>query len=100
MLRYGLERPAIIRIIDYLDGFRMIRFAFYIRNSREIDRRHVPGISEAIRGSGGIEYSYVSDKANESEYSPWTCSIGRPAGGTLCPRPMLLHNDVVGNLPL
>ena len=27
----------------------------YIRESKEIDRRHVPPISEAIRGSGGIE---------------------------------------------
>ena len=24
-------------------------------------------------------------EGNESEYSPRTCSIGRPAGGTLCP---------------
>ena len=28
----------------------------YIRDSQEIDRRHVPPISEDIRGSGGIEY--------------------------------------------
>ena len=43
----------------------MIRLAFYIRDSQEIDRRHVPPISEAIRGSGGIEYSYVSTKAKK-----------------------------------
>ena len=49
------ERPVIIRIRDHLDGFRMIRLAFYIRDSQEIDRRHVPPISEAIRGSGGID---------------------------------------------
>ena len=40
----------------------MIKLALYIRESQEIDRRHVPPISEAIRGSGGIEYSYVSTK--------------------------------------
>ena len=33
----------------------MIRVAVYIRGSQEIDRRHVPPISEAIRGSGGME---------------------------------------------
>ena len=55
VLRYGLERPVIIRIGDHLDGFRMIRLAFSIRESSELDRRHVPPISEAIRGSGGIE---------------------------------------------
>ena len=33
----------------------MIRLAFYIRDSEEIDRGHVPRISGAIRGSGGIE---------------------------------------------
>ena len=27
----------------------------------------------------------------ESEYSPRTCSIGRPAGGTLCPHPITLQ---------
>ena len=57
----------------------MMRLAFYIRESWEIDRlRHVPPISEAIRGK-------------ESESSPRTCSIGRPAGGTLCPRPITLQ---------
>ena len=30
----------------------MVGLAFYIRDSQEIDRRHVPPISEAIRGSG------------------------------------------------
>ena len=55
MLRYGLERPVIIRIRNHIDGFRVIRWAFYIRDSQEIDRRHVAPISEAIRGSGGIE---------------------------------------------
>ena len=43
----------------------MIRLAFHIRDSQEIDRRHVPRISEAIRGSGGIESSYVSTKAKK-----------------------------------
>ena len=33
VLRYGLERPVIIRIGDHLDGFRMIRLALYIRES-------------------------------------------------------------------
>ena len=33
----------------------MIRLAFNFRDSKEIDRRHVSPISEAIRGSGGIE---------------------------------------------
>ena len=45
----------VIRIGDNFDGFRMIRLTFYIRDSQEIDRRHVPPISEAIRGSGGTE---------------------------------------------
>ena len=40
----------------------MMRLAFYVRERKEIDRRHVPPISEAIRGSGGIEESYVSAK--------------------------------------
>ena len=40
----------------------MIRLAFCIRESQEIDQRHVPPISEAIRGFGGIELSYVSTK--------------------------------------
>ena len=31
------------------------RLAFYIRESSEVDRRHVPPISEAIPGSGGNE---------------------------------------------
>ena len=26
-------------------------------------------------------------EGKESEYSPRTCSIGKPAGGTLCPHP-------------
>ena len=51
MLIYGLERPKIIR--DHLDGFRMIRLAFIIRDSQEIDRRHVPPFSEVVQGSGG-----------------------------------------------
>ena len=51
VLRYGLERPVGIRIWDHLDGFRMIRLAFYIWESKEVDRRHVPPISEAIPGS-------------------------------------------------
>ena len=136
----------------------MIRLAFYIRDSQGIDRRHVPRVSEAIRGSSGIEkatslrrekkvstfrgppvkiqprkacnypnlrsdgwVSYdkvgvlysgklgnrsearasdlksypglwwnrikirLSTKAKKIEYPPRTCSIGKPAGGTLCP---------------
>ena len=45
----------------------MIRLAFYtgIRDSQEIDRRHVPPVSEAIRGSGGIEYNNISTKAKK-----------------------------------
>ena len=33
----------------------------------------------------------TSLRRNESEYSPRTCSIGRPAGGTLCPPPLISH---------
>ena len=33
VFRHGLERPIIVRILDHLDGFRMIRLAFYIRES-------------------------------------------------------------------
>ena len=38
-----------------MNGFRMVRLAFYIRENQEIDRRYVPPIPEAIRGSGGSE---------------------------------------------
>ena len=31
----------------------------------------------------------TSLRRNESEYSPRTCLIGRPAGGTLCPPPLI-----------
>ena len=54
----------------------------------------MPRISEANRSSGRVEQSYVS--AKEIGYSPWTCSIGRPAGDTLCARPTLLQYGVVG----
>ena len=40
----------------------MIWLAFYIWENSEIDRMHVPPISEATRVSGAIEYSYVSTK--------------------------------------
>ena len=30
-------------------------------------------------------------EGKESEYSPRTCSTGRPAGGTLCPHPLTLQ---------
>ena len=43
----------------------MIRLAFYIRESHKVDRRHVPRVSEAILGSGGVEKSYVSAKAKK-----------------------------------
>ena len=33
----------------------------------------------------------TSLRRNESEYSSRTCSIGRPAGGTLCPPPLISH---------
>ena len=36
----------------------MIMLSFCIRDSQEIDRRHVLLISEAIRGSDEIEYIY------------------------------------------
>ena len=67
----------------------MIRLAFNIREDLELDRRHVPPISEVIRGSG---YDY---EGYEIESSPRTCSIGRPAGDTLCFRPITLHYGVV-----
>ena len=43
----------------------MTRLAFYIPDSQEIDRRHVLRISEAIRGSRGIENYYISAKAKK-----------------------------------
>ena len=68
----------------------MVRLAFYIRGSQEMERL-VPPISEAIRGSGGIDRIKLRlYEGKESEYSPRTCSIGRPAGGTLCPHPITL----------
>ena len=67
---YGLSGWAIVKIRPRkaciypnwykLYGFRMIRLAFYIRDSREIDRGHVSRISEAILGSGGIEKKATS----------------------------------------
>ena len=35
-------------------GFRMIRLAISIRDSQEIERRHVPPFPEVIRGSGEV----------------------------------------------
>ena len=89
MLRNGLERPVSIRILDHVDGFRIIRLAFYIRESLEVGRRHVPPISEAVPGLWSKRIKLHIYEGNESEYSPRTCSIGRPAGGTLCPPPLI-----------
>ena len=73
-----------MRISDHLNDFRMIRLAVYIWESQELDRRHVPPISESIRAV--VETNKATYlRRNESEYSPRTCLIGRPAGGTLCP---------------
>ena len=55
VLGYGLERAVVIRVEIIWMSFRMIRLAFYIRDSQEMGWRHEPPISEAIRGSGGIE---------------------------------------------
>ena len=43
----------------------MIGLVFYILDSQEIDRGHEPPLSEAIRGSGGIEYSYALTKSGK-----------------------------------
>ena len=40
----------------------MISLALYIRDRQEKDRRHELQISESIRGSDGIQLSYVSTK--------------------------------------
>ena len=61
----------------------MIRLAFYIRDSQEIDRRHVPLISEAIRSAGGIEESYVSAKAEKVSILRGPAQLA-DLHGTLC----------------
>ena len=49
-----------------------------------------------LRSYPGRWWSRIKLRLNEgkeSEYSPRTCPIGRPAGGTLCPHPITLHYD-------
>ena len=67
----------------------MIRLALYIRDSQEINRRHVPPISEAIRGSGGIEQSYVSAEANKASTLRGPAQLA-DLQGTLCVPPNTL----------
>ena len=51
--------------------------------ARASDLRSYPGLCLVETNKA------MSLRRNESEYSPRTCSIGRPAGGTLCPPPLI-----------
>ena len=57
-----------------------------IRGSQEMKPRHVHRLSVTIRGSVKI-VNLLIYSGKQSEYSPGICSIGRLAGGTLCPTP-------------
>ena len=54
----------------------------------------MPPISEAIRGWWNRIKPRLYER-KEIEFSPRTCSIGKSAGGTLCPHPITLINGVV-----
>ena len=61
----------------------MIRLAFYIRESYEVD--HVQALASDLRSYPGLWWKRIKlqslRRKRKSEYSPRTCSIGRPAGG-------------------
>ena len=61
----------------------------------EIDQRHVPPISEAIRGSGGIELGYVSTKENKVSTLRGPAQLA-DLQGALCVPTYNLTNGVVG----
>ena len=53
--------------------------------------------SEARASDRGLWWNRIKLRlyeGKESEYSPRTCSIGRPAGGTLCPNPIILKSPL------
>ena len=69
----------------------MIRLAFYNRESKE---KRSEACGSDLRSHPGFWWNRIQLRlyeGKESEYSPRTCSTGRPAGGSLCPRPITLH---------
>ena len=85
LLRHGLERPVIypnLRSFGWVSYDKaVVLYAGKLGNrseARASDLRSHPGLwwnRIKLRLYGG----------KESEYSPRTCSIGKPAAGTLCP---------------
>ena len=51
-----------------------------------------------LRSHPGLWWNRIKlrlyEEGKESEYSPRICSIGRPAGGALCPHPVTLQYNV------
>ena len=61
--------------------------------SRKLGNRSEARASD-LRSHPGLWWNRIKQRlyeGKESEYSPRTCSIGRPAGGTLCPHPVTLQ---------
>ena len=76
----------------------MIRLVIYIGDSQEIGRRSEARASD-LGSHPGLWWNPVKllirlYEGYESEHSPRTCSIGRPAGDTLCLRPIPLRARV------
>ena len=98
LLRYGLEKPVIIRIWDHLNGFRVIRLVGVLY-SGNLGNRSEARASD-LRSYPGLWWNRIKLRlydGKESEYSPRTCSIGRPAGDTLCAHPTTLQNTSINN---
>ena len=86
VLRYGLERP----VINYpnLISFGWVSYdKVAVLYSGKLGNRSEARASDprSYPGLWGNRIKLRLYEGKESEYSPRTCSIGRPAGGTLCP---------------
>ena len=93
MLRYGLERPVIVRI--YLRSFGWVSYdKVGVLYSGKLGNRSEAHASD-LRSYPGLWWNRINQRlyeGNESEYSPRTCLIGRPAGDTLRPPYNLTSN--------
>ena len=69
--------------------------ALSTRGSQEMKPRHAPWFSVAIIRGSAVEIAkkncFSTTTAKKVSTHPRTCSIGRPAGGTLCPHPITLQ---------
>ena len=74
----------------------MIRFAFHIQDSQEVDQGHEPPTPEAIRGSGDIEYSHACTKATKVSTLRGPIQIAN-LQGTLCVSTQKPYTDVYPN---